>query len=259
MNNLREDLFVFIVSHGRSGSSALYGFLNLFSELNIAFEESSPYVFDNHSHVNYGIGNFSFNHKLIINNRLPYEFNGNKFVFNRFICPGERVIELYKRRLLLFHDRFTELKVIILKRNPLDTMTSMYMRRFLSLPGKHNLLSPHHPDLSIKWAVSNWVTNEIQMRKVESFFVPHFKLDFYDFVDNDGLKEDLINWIGVEFDPSYLNKKVRTEAYGNSSLSQDRMKFREGGDYKMVREKIEEEAVKILSGKEELLWILEKK
>lgn len=202
---INENIFVLILGQGRSGTSALTGFLNLVPWLNIASESNLPAFQDDGSRI------LALKKEFFL--RVPYEYNGNKFLaVHGDEFDFETYVKLISNKVLLIHDRFEILKLVFIFRNPIDNIASIYLRRKTS--GKEK-----YADFTIERTIELWIKSTSVLLGLLDFFEGSISVDFYDFLKYTKIKKNLIEYVGGKWDIKYERPKVNAGIYGVSSLN----------------------------------------
>lgn len=201
---MKEDLFVLIIGIGRSGTSAVRGYLNLSPDLNIAFEENQMILEDDNRKVYAPPDKFEWGSPLS-ERMVPYEYNGNKIIFGKNILTAKRIAECIEREKVILHDRFKDLKIVFVTRNREDTISSILSRR---------------EGATKEWAEKNWELNYAQLNSSIFLCIENsIQIDFYEFVQDEKIRRSVFDFLGVDYDLSWSYKKINTLAYGISELS----------------------------------------
>jgi hypothetical protein len=205
---MRTDFFILMISHGRSGSSAVRGFLNLSPDINMAFEENLMILQDTNKKVWTGDDHFSFDHSLA-ERFLSEDYNGNKIILGPHFVSAERIAECVERKVVIVNKVFSNIKILLLSRNKEDTIASIAERK---------------PD-TLEWARENWETNEYQMKKLKEIFSHNHKsFDFYEFVQEESVRKSVFDYLELPYSKDWNRQKVETGAYGDNFLSLDNLK-----------------------------------
>lgn len=223
---MKESFFILVIGHARSGTSLTCGLLNLSPDVNIGFEENSDIL--------WGISS-----AIPEKTKLSYDFNGNKIsLASRYYVTSEKIIDFFKKRIVLFHDRFTDLKVIFLNRNPIDTIASNYLRRKLSGKSKDK-------GVTITGAVNTWIANQYVFLDLKDFFKDYIEIKFENLIFDDETKKELFQYVGCYFEEGFLNKEINVPIYGKSLITRNKLTFSHD-KYNEVKKEIADELVRSL-------------
>jgi len=201
---MRSDLFILLFGHGRSGTSAVMGFLNLSPDINMAFEENIMILQDDNPKVWAGAPDFSFDHDLA-QRFVPDIYNGNKIILGPYFISAERFIECVERRTLIVNHVFSKLKVLFIDRDKTDLINSIRDRKGADTP--------------IEWAIENWEQNEKELVKLKEHFSTNFTFDFYEFLMNTRVRREMFNFLDLDFNDEWNDMIVDSVAYGRQKLS----------------------------------------
>jgi hypothetical protein len=234
-----KNLFILLISHGRSGSSAVRGYLNLSPDINMAFEENLMILQDTNKKVWASPDQFSFDHDLL-KRSLPSEFNGNKIILGPHFISAERIVEAVNRKVCIVNDNFDYLKILFITRNKDDLIQSIADRK-----GGSGYLD---------WAKENWEINEREIKKLKEYFPDHFSFDFYGFLQNFEIRESIFEFLDLSYSSDWNKHKVDTMAYGTHYLSTDvlqhyteklsysKPELEESGDFKVAEKVVKKKA-----------------
>ena len=198
---MKKNLFILLFGHGRSGTSAVRGFLSLSPDINMAFEENLMILQDDNKKIYAVDDGFSFDYNLA-KRVLSDECNGNKIILGPHFISAERIIECIERKVVITNASFSELKVLFVNRNKKDLINSI----------------KDHKGSSLEWATDNWKQNEKELKILKDRF-DHFSFDFYKFIKGPKLREDVFKFLELDFSKSWNNKEVDTLVYGIKKLS----------------------------------------
>ena len=202
--------FVLLIGHGRGGTSAVMGYLNLYPEINMAFEENQMILQDDNPKVYTGDDKFNWGSELS-QRQLSKNYNGNKIALGPYNISANRIVECVEKKSVILHDNFEKLYVVFVSRKSEDTIASIISRKL---------------DATEKWAKNNWQNNESEILWLKGYFMDHFELDFYDFLQEDSVKRSLCDYLGIKFNKGFSNKEVETIGYGTKKLSIDNVLHR---------------------------------
>ena len=219
---MREDIFILIIGHGRGGTSAVMGFFNSFPGINVGSEQNQVQVGKK------------------IYPELSEEFNGNKIVMPDGIgLSFADIVVCIENRIGLIHERFNILKLVFVTRDPIDNLCSKYVRA-------RNSGSSKYKGFTLEGFVDDWIYNTKVLNTLGVYFGKNcFGFDFYEFLEQDKIKEDLLNWVGIDYSVEDLNKKVPAGIYGDNFLSMDVMFFGPKSHEKYSEERKEIESLLI--------------
>jgi len=201
---MQEDIFILVFGHGRGGTSAVMGLINSFPDINMGFEENLAL----------------FQNPVSDSFELSHEFNGNKIIlpFENYLSFS-KIVSCIETKKILLHSRFEKLKPVFVIRDPIDNLCSQYIR--IRDGG-----NPKYEKLTLDMIVDYWIENTIIMNDLINFFGEnYFGFDFYDFISQDKVKGDLLNWIGIKYSKEDLEKKVNVRIYGDNFLNMGAMWF----------------------------------
>ena len=196
-----NNIFVLLIGLGRSGTSAVRGFLNLSPDINMAFEENLMILQKDNPKVWAGT-DFSFDHHLL-QRTIPEEYNGNKIILGKYFVPAEFIAECARRKVVIFNKNFDYIKVLFVSRKKEDLIASIIERK---------------GDKSADWAKENYEVNIAEMKKLKKLFPDHFGFDFYDFLKDEKVREDIFSYLDLSYSSVWSKQKVDTVAYGINYL-----------------------------------------
>lgn len=200
-----KNLFIFLFGLGRSGTSAVLGYLNLSPDINMAFEENLMILQQDNKKIWASPDQFSFDHELC-KRTLPPEFNGNKIILGPYFVSAERIAEAISRRVVITNSEFSEFKVLFVNRNKEDLIASIAERR-----GGFEFK---------EWAEENYKINGAEIEKLKMYYPDHYSFDFYDFLgEDDKARKGIFDYLGLPYSKNWINSEVDTVAYGKNRLS----------------------------------------
>ena len=193
---------IFIVGMPRSGSTLLENILSLNHEVTdmgeITFLEESLKDIDNIEDV------FSSYNKKVDH---LFEFSSiytDKNLFNYMYCP-------------IIFNYFPNAKIIHCLRNPLDNILSIFRSNFLHQPFSSSLR-----DISNLYIHHFKIMEEYKRRYSEIIF----DYNYEDLIENPHkIIQDLISWLGWEWDSKYLSPHKNRRNVNTASSAQIRKKF----------------------------------
>lgn len=221
MKELRKDIFILIIGHGRTGTSLCTGLLNSSPNINIGYEINNQWI---HSKKNIDMNSSSFLENITISNK---DYNGNKIALNEESSIS-RIKIFHKNRFCIIHSDFKELKVIFTRRQAVNTIISKYKR-----------VSEKRGNVLVEDIIEG---HSITMKKIETlkgFFKDHYVFDFESVLEDTSRIAGLFDFIGEEFHEKYVSDYKGIMNYNHAiGVSSDNVLFGKENLFPELRKKV---------------------
>ena len=191
--DLRRDIFILVIGHGRTGTNLCAGLLNSSYNLRLGLEINNRWV---HVEESESLSRSSILRKAVSHpeRTISYNYNGNKVVLGhrsssdyfKFFC---------EKSIYVLHDNYEELKIIFTKRHPVSTVVSQY-----------NRLGERRPDILVDSLVDKHITTMKIVEEMKSFFIDYYIFDFDKVVEDGYLAESMFDFVGEEFFYEYVSE-----------------------------------------------------
>ena len=210
MSNISLDKLIFIGGVPRSGTTLVKRLLNSHSDIYCGPEFGHlPAVMNQYNTMKKSIENGRMDE---YSNLTDLQLSYQSFVLELLKKPLIPLSKTYMaektpgniRVFTHLHELFPSAKLLHILRNPFDVVAS-----FLRVGKRKNDLAEHYYDVrkgAIFWRQTiNWITR-FETSKEDSFQEQYKVLKYEELLtDPELILEDLLNWLGIKYEPSMLN------------------------------------------------------
>ncbi len=186
MKELRRDIFILIIGHGRTGTSLCTGLLNSSPNINIGYEINNEWI---HSEEKIYLNSSLFLKKV----KISDEYNGNKIAINGK-SSVQRISAFLENKFCITYSNFKKLKIIFTRRQAVNTIVSKYKR-----------VSEKRKNVLITSIIEDYVVGIEKIEELKKVFEDHYVFDFESVLEDNSRIAGLFDFVGEEFFENYVS------------------------------------------------------